>query len=482
MASMGPMSGRRQWRERAARAVVDKAAPTWVMDLSALGDGPDGKHARQVVDLCLRIGALMLGTGATAAETTATMLRLTHTYGLEHAHVDVTYTSVMISSPRGVDEDPLTAMRTVSDSSRDYARLGRVALLVTSLTNDPVPVSDARRRFEAIARMPKRYRGWVVTLAQGGTGLGISLLLGAGILEMILSMIATATSFRVVGAAGRRGLPSFFAQVLGAAVPTTMALLIVMLRNVEFVANLGLSPSRIVAAGIVVLVAGTSAMNSARDLIDGFYVTAGARTFQVMSATLGIVLGVSGTLWIGQHLDIPGYISTRNLVGGFAPIQIVAAGISAAAMAVSNYAPPRAVQLCFVVGGLAWGLKALAQATLEVGYPTACGVAAIAVGLTAQLIAGRSAIPDHAIAIPSVVAMVPGSMIYRGLNGMFDASSMAAASPAVVELLNAAITGLALAFGIALGSWLGRPLRLAWDEGARWFENKAVDRRNPARD
>ncbi len=449
------------------------------MDLSALADGTDEKHARRVADLTLRLGALMLGAGGSAAETTAAMLRLTHTYGLEHAHVDVTYTSIIISTPRGPDEDPLTAMRTVRSAGRDYHRLGLVQALVASLASDPVPVSEAHRRFAAIARLPRRYDDWVLTLSHGGTGLGISLMLGAQAAEIVLATLSTMLSFRLPHVLGRHGMPSFFTQVIGAAIPTALALVIVALGGWEPVAGLGISPSRIVAAGIVVLVAGISTMGAARDLIDGFYVTAGARSFDVMSATLGIVLGVSGTLWVGREVGIPGYISHQNLVGAFVPVQLLGAAVSAASNAVSNQATPRAVGICFGAGAGAWGVKTVAEQGLGIGYGAACGVAAVVVAFVAQLVAGRSAIPDQAIAIPAVVSLVPGSMVYRGLTGLFDAQDLTTLSGAVGELLGAAGVGLGLAFGIALGSWLGRPLRLAWNEGARWFENLAVDRFNP---
>ena len=52
--------------------------------------------------------------------------------------------------------------------------------------------------------------------------------------------------------------------------------------------------SLVVAAGIVVLLAGMSLVSAAQDAINGFPVTAGARAFELVTLTIGIVVGIAG--------------------------------------------------------------------------------------------------------------------------------------------------------------------------------------------
>ena len=99
-----------------------------------------------------------------------------------------------------------------------------------------------------------------------------------GWLVALLAAVTTALIERLMRGLDRRGLPLFFQQVAGAAVATGVAVLLVA-RHVE------VRSSVVVAAGIVVLLAGLSLVGAAQDAISGFPVTAAARAFEVMTLT-----------------------------------------------------------------------------------------------------------------------------------------------------------------------------------------------------
>src|SRR4051812_42995365 len=100
------------------------------------------------------------------------------------------------------------------------------------------------------------------------------------------------------GLLDRRGLPLFFQQVAGAAVATGVAVVLVA-RDVDVRSSL------VVAAGIVVLLAGLSLVGAAEDAISGFPVTAAARAFEVLTLTAGIVVGIAGVLDVAQRARVP---------------------------------------------------------------------------------------------------------------------------------------------------------------------------------
>ena len=58
------------------------------------------------MDLALRVGELLLSTGASASDVVATVLRMTSAYDLQAVHVDITYTSVAVSWHGGGGTDP----------------------------------------------------------------------------------------------------------------------------------------------------------------------------------------------------------------------------------------------------------------------------------------------------------------------------------------------------------------------------------------
>jgi uncharacterized membrane protein YjjP (DUF1212 family) len=58
---------------------------------------PDGRELNLTLDLCLRVGELMLSNGAGAADVTSAMSLVANHFGLRRADVDLTFTSLSMS-------------------------------------------------------------------------------------------------------------------------------------------------------------------------------------------------------------------------------------------------------------------------------------------------------------------------------------------------------------------------------------------------
>ena len=70
------------------------------------------KRIHLTMDLCLRIGELLLSSGAGAADVVATMTAVAHHLGLRQADVDVTFTALSMSYQSGPDELSASATST----------------------------------------------------------------------------------------------------------------------------------------------------------------------------------------------------------------------------------------------------------------------------------------------------------------------------------------------------------------------------------
>lgn len=445
------------WRDRAQRAVVAGSAPTWSLDLRAIADGVEVKRSRAVIDLAMRVAEALLSTGAPAADVTATVLRLTDAYGLRSVHVDVTFASIAVSHHRGAD-DPVTIIRTVRVRSADYARLARLQELVTSLEADPGDIAQARGRFDVIAGMPHPYRRSVVTVATALLGLGVCVLLDGSFAEVVISLFNAIIVDRVQLWLARHRLPAFFSQMVGGAIPTVGAILLIWARtnNVPGLANV--SASAVVATGIVVLLAGLSVVGAAQDAIDGYYVTAGARTFEVFVLTFGIIVGVLIVLTVSQAMGAPTYLAPYSRLTGDFGVQVLASALIAGAFAISSYAGPRTMLVCLVTGSFGWVVFALV-AVGGFGPAAASGVAALVVGIASQILARIWHVPALALSTAGIVPLLPGLAVYRGLYQLATLSSTQGYGPGFATLGGAIGVGLALASGVSLGSYLARALR-----------------------
>ena len=108
------------------------------------------KHVHLTMDLCLRIGDLLLSSGAGAADVVATMTSVAHHLGLRQPDVDVTFTALTMSYQGSPEELPTLLVRHVRQRDLDYQDLTAVDHLVRDILADRVDVYLARSRMATI--------------------------------------------------------------------------------------------------------------------------------------------------------------------------------------------------------------------------------------------------------------------------------------------------------------------------------------------
>jgi uncharacterized membrane protein YjjP (DUF1212 family) len=418
----------------------------------------DDVTAHAALGLALRIGASMLAVGASAADVTATVLRVAAAFGLTNCQVDVTFTSLTVSYDRE-DAVPLTAMRTVRTSGVDYTRLQGITDLTRAVSTGRLDVEEAHQRLDGVVSAPRTYRRTVHALGWAGVAGSVGFLLGGGWRETLIAALTTALIEQVMRLLNRRSLPLFFQQAAGAALATGVAVLL-LARDVDVRSPL------VVAAGIVVLLAGLSLVNAAQDAISGFPVTAAARAFEVVTLTAGIVVGIAGVLDVAQRAQLsPTVVDTSPATVPFTVGLAASAGI-AGFWSLACHARPRAIALAAVAGALAW-TTFLAAGGLGAGPAVASGVAAVVVGFCGEVLTDRLRVPPQLVAVCGIVPLLPGLAIYQGL---FEIVVEADVQGGLAALVGASAVGLALAAGVTLGEYLGRPVsakRDRYDERVR---------------
>lgn len=446
--------------KRAWQAIGGTGPPTQPIGLRAIRSEMDDLTAHAALGLALRIGESMMAVGAPAADVTATVLRVAATYGLISCHVDITYTSIIVSYDRegGV---PLTAVRIVPSIRADYTRLQGIADVAQAVTTGGLDVEEAHRQLDDVLSAPATYRRIVDAVGWAGVAGCFGFVLGGGWLEALLAALTTALVEQSLRLLNRWTLPPFFQQATGAALATGVAVLLVA-------ADVDIRSSLVVAAGIVVLLAGLSLVSAAQDAISGFPVTAGARAFEVVTLTVGIVVGIAGVLDLAQRAQVPlAVVDTSAYPVTFTVALIASAGI-AGFWAVVSHARPRAVGLASIAGALAW-TTSWAFGQLGAGPVLASAVAAVVIGFGAEVLTQRLRIPPQLIAVCGIIPLLPGLAIYDGLFAIVVDADI---DKGLTALVGAAAIGLALAAGITLGEFFGRPVN-----GIRDRYDKRVRRR-----
>ena len=410
----------------------------------------DARELNLTLDFCLRVGELLLSSGAGAADVAATMRSLSWHLGVRHADIDVTFTSLSMSYQPNPEDPLVLQVRTVKQRDIDYEDLTLVDHLVRDVLHDQADLHQARARLAQIVSSGHTLPRWAVTLGWGLMAGGFAVQLGGSATVVAGAFLAAVCIDRLQLVMARRRLPIFYRQVAGGAVATLIAVAAAL-------TPLDVDTSQVVTANIVMLLAGVGFMGGLQDALSGFYLTAGARLTEALLATAGIIAGVTGGLTVADVAGVdvgrvePGAVSLESI-----PVAVAGGAVCAAAFAFASYAPRRIIAPIALVAGTA---LAVAETLTVQGFDRAWSVAmaALFVGLVSYTVAGRMRVPPLVVVVSAVVPMLPGLSIYRGLTLIGEGKRHTAEG--LLAMATAASVAIALAAGVILGEYIAQPLK-----------------------
>jgi len=219
------------------------------------------------------------------------------------------------------------------------------------------------------------------------------------------------------------------------------------------------SAEKSMAASALLLVPGVPLINAARDVLRGYVVAGTARGFQGLIVSLCISLGL-GTALALTGLELHrAQASELNSSWLYIASDAGWSGMASLGFAVLFNVPKRALGICFVVGATGHALRTTAQAA-QVSIILSTLLAAICVGLLAEVFARLYRSPAGIVALPAAIPLVPGVLAFRSMSALLNLTSPRFTDAQFPELLMDAVrnfttTGLilaSLAVGIALPS------------------------------
>jgi uncharacterized membrane protein YjjP (DUF1212 family) len=403
------------------------------------------------LDFCLRVGEVLLSSGAGAADVTATMRALSWELGVRGAEIDVTFTSLSMSYQVDPEEPTVIQVRSVKQRDIDYEDLTLVDHLVRDIVSGHVGLADARSRLARIVSSGHHQPRWAVSLGWGVMCGGVGLMLGGDVWVIAIAFVAAIAIDRMQLVMSRRRLPYFYQQAAGGALATLLA-------AAAGATPLDLNVSVVVTANIIMLLAGVGFMGGLQDALTGFYLTAGARLTEAMLATAGIIAGVSFGLTAAEVVGVritslePGVGDSLRGVS----LTGLGAAITAAAFAFSSYAPRRIIAPIGLIAGVAMVISS-SSTILGLGSTWPKGIAAFGIGLVSFTVAGRVRVPPLVVVVSAIVPMLPGLSIYRGLSLLTEGGPYV--SLGLLSLITAASVALSLAAGVILGEYVAQPLK-----------------------
>ena len=218
------------------------------------------------------------------------------------------------------------------------------------------------------------------------------------------------------------------------------------------------------------LLAGLSLVGSAQDAISGFPVTAAARAFEVLTLTAGIVVGIAGVLDVAQRAQLP-----LDVVGSSPPVPY-AVGLAASAgiagfWALASHARPRVDRASLPAPERCRGRRPGRRRARQRSRRRPAGSRRSSSASAARCSPSGCAIPPMLVPVCGIVPLLPGLAIYHGLFAIVVEGDL---QDGLGVLVRAAAVGLALAAGVTLGEYLGRPLSGGQDRYDRRARRRAT--------
>ena len=114
------------------------------------GDRMEARELNLTLDFCLRVGEVLLSSGAGAADVTATLQALAWQYGVRNPDVDVTFTSLSMSIQQDPEDPAVVLIRQVKQREIDYEDLTLVDHLIREVLRGEHELKEARSRLARI--------------------------------------------------------------------------------------------------------------------------------------------------------------------------------------------------------------------------------------------------------------------------------------------------------------------------------------------
>jgi uncharacterized membrane protein YjjP (DUF1212 family) len=402
----------------------------------------DPTYTRSVLDLTMRLAEVIFAAGAGAEDATAAMQAITRAYGLRGTEADITHTLITLTHENPSTHESISRSRNVKYRTLDYSKLTATSELIAELIEAPTDVADARKRLATIVNSKPLVTRQVRRLGWSLLGSGAAVLIGGGPTVILAAFVAAFVIDLITSTMANRKVPVFYQTVVGGAIGPIVA---AIMQVVDPTA----SPSIVVVAAIIMLLAGVTTFGAVHDTLSGFYVTGTARLMEAVLITAGLVTGVAGTgLLLGRlGLDLRIGATIAPTLADL-PVLLAASVVIVIGFSLAAQVPWRAVWVVCLLGAFGQFLY-LAGIGAELGAVWASGASAFGVGLAASVAARIVRTPPLVIVVSALVPLVPGLTLFSGLLHVSEGSI-----DGLLGLLTAGAIAVALAAGAILAQYL----------------------------
>jgi uncharacterized membrane protein YjjP (DUF1212 family) len=243
------------------------------------------KHTedKEVMELALQAGHLLLENGAEIFRVEETMERICHHYGVESANEFVLSNGIFVTAG-SEKENVFAKVEHIPVSGTNLDKVAAINQLSREIAEGRYTLEEAMERLQQIRQTPGKKKSTLI-LASGVGSAAFCCLFGGDAGDTLTALLAGLLLYTYVLYFSDIHLSKIVANISG-------GLLVTVFCGLMYRAGLGSHPNYMVIGSIMPLIPGVPFTNAIREIGDGDYISGSVRMLDALLVFFSIAIGV----------------------------------------------------------------------------------------------------------------------------------------------------------------------------------------------
>lgn len=420
------------------------------------------QELRMKLNLLVRTGTILMESNADCNRIMRNLKRCMAFLGLpeEYVHIHLDYNIIMINISD--ERHSFSKYQRCTHHNIEFSIISRVSKILWQAIKEDWSLEKYEEELDALQHIHKNYTPWMIATAAGFACGGFCVQFGCDWPAFFYASIAAILGFRLKMWMGKAGVNNYVGIGVSAFVATILAWLTSFLSlNPEVAAAIPAfmhsnTPYHPLMARTLFIVPGVPLINFVSDMVSD-YVTVGiTRAFTTLMMVLAMSFGIALAI---QICGIDNFVKDLSMTPHNTYIDYaVAAAISAMGFSTIYNTPKRILPVLAISGIIAVCTRNFVNLGpsngnigLDQGIIIGSLVGSALISIIATKLMHWHHIPHQVIAIPAVIPMIPGVLMYRALFGFIDMTGVVGElTVAFNYATKASLVILFIALGVAI--------------------------------
>lgn len=390
--------------------------------------------------LLVDTGRLLMETGANTNHLIRDVKRVAVFMGMkeEEVHVHVTHNTIMVAIT--TDDRSYTSFTKAATHGVDMTKLSALRKLTWRALEEEYSLEKYEAELCRIENIREHYPLLLRIFSAGMACGGFTLLFGGDWLAALVTLVCATIAYATRRICTAFKINAFISIAVAAFVATALgALSYVVTNDAESMTYAMISAS-------LFLVPGVPLMNAVDDLLNGFTVSGSGRAVFTLLIVGFMTFGIVGAITVEPQASMS---NLAILPTELSWLQILAGGISALGFSTLFNTPVRLLPYITAGGAIALGVRNYLLVDAHIGLVGSSLIASVVIAFIMMKMAKWGNTSVSVLAIPSVIPMIPGVLLYRFAFAIMQINHMN--EQGFLQAEQAGFTGIITIFCMTIG-------------------------------